>query len=115
MPCSKPPSRPRGTGNEHRAKNRVLRRHDDGGGWAYSEHMLSRRTGVREEEIPPIGGISWSASTGRISTGNGRFPDSDETTPAARQNRNMECPEIASGNHGVVTGTDDGLPDTDRC
>lgn len=46
---------------------------------------------------------------------NGRFPDSDETTRAARQNKDMKCPEIPSGNHRMVNTTNDEFPDMDRC
>ena len=46
---------------------------------------------------------------------NGRFPDSDETTGEARQNRDIECPEIPSGNHDTVNRTGDEFPDTNRC
>ena len=33
---------------------------------------------------------------------NGRFPDGDETTRETRQNKDMQCLEIPSGNHGMV-------------
>ena len=46
---------------------------------------------------------------------NGRFPDSNETTRVARQNKDMKCPGIPSGNHGVVNRTHDEFRDTDRC
>ena len=46
---------------------------------------------------------------------NGRFPDSQEATRAARQNKDMECPEIPSGNHGMVNVTNGEFPDTNRC
>ena len=46
---------------------------------------------------------------------NGRFPDSDEMQRLGRQNKDMKCPEIASGNHGMVNRTHDEFPDTDRC
>ena len=46
---------------------------------------------------------------------NGGFPDSGEATRIAQQNKDMECPEIPSGNHGMVNQTTDEFPDTDRC
>ena len=45
----------------------------------------------------------------------GGFPDSGEETRATQQNKDMECPEIASGNHGMVRDAADGFPDTNEC
>ena len=46
---------------------------------------------------------------------NGRFPDSEATKRVARQNKDMKCPKIPSGNHGMVNRTHDEFPDTNRC